>query len=155
MEMLAGTSARIRNIERLMFADQVYALDVDGIAGQAYRIYQAAFNRAPDQAGLGFWIGQMDRGTPLLKVAEAFGGSAEFISLYGTSLPDRAFAQTVYQNVLHRAPDAGGLDFWVQALQNGASRAEVLVQFSESAENTSALAEIIGSGFFYQTIWPV
>jgi hypothetical protein len=150
---LDGTAVRIRNIERLMFLDQVVALDVDGIAGQAYRLYQAAFNRVPDQGGLGFWIGKMDHGVSLFDAANAFVGSAEFTALYGGALSDTAFAQTLYQNVLHRAPDAGGLDFWVHALQSGYSRPELLVWFSESAENQSALADIIGSGITYQSIW--
>jgi hypothetical protein len=152
--LLDGTSARIRDIERLIFADQAYALDVDGIAGQAYRLYQAAFNRAPDRAGLGFWIGVMDGGTSLLNVADAFVGSKEFIQLYGSALPDTEFVQTLYQNVLHRSADKGGLDFWVHHLLGGVSRAEVLMNFSESLENKMALAEIIGSGFTYQTVGP-
>lgn len=152
--LLAGTAARIQNIERLQFLDQVYALDVDGIAGQAYRLYQAAFNRAPDQSGLGFWIGKMDGGTSLNDVANEFIKSAEFSIRYGASPQDTAFVQTLYQNVLHRSPDTAGFDFWAHALQSGASRSEVLIQFSESPENKAALAEIIGSGFTYQNIWP-
>lgn len=146
-------SARIRNIERLIFTDLSYALDVDGVAGQAYRLYQAAFDRAPDLPGLGFWIAQMDRGVAALEVADAFVRSPEFTRLYGTTLQDTAFVQTLYQNVLHRSPDAEGFDFWVHALQSGVSRADVLLQFSDSPENQSALAEIIGSGFIYQSIW--
>jgi hypothetical protein len=37
-------------------ATRAVALDVDGAAGQAYRLYQAAFDRAPDKNGLGYWI---------------------------------------------------------------------------------------------------
>ena len=34
----------LANIQRLQFTDEIVALDVDGNAGMAYRIYQAAFN---------------------------------------------------------------------------------------------------------------
>jgi Ca2+-binding RTX toxin-like protein len=40
------------NVERLQFTDKTVALDINGTAGQAYRIYQAAFNRTPDNGGL-------------------------------------------------------------------------------------------------------
>lgn len=147
--MLSGAHDRLRNIERLQFPDQVYALDVDGTAGQAYRLYQAAFDRQPDQAGLGFWIQQMDKGVSLNTVAQAFVGSAEFTSKYGAAQTDSAFIQAIYQNVLHRAPDGEGFNFWNNAMQAGVSRQEVLVHFSESAENKEALAGVIGSGFTY------
>ena len=32
------------------------ALDINGTAGQVYRLYQAAFDRKPDLVGLGYWI---------------------------------------------------------------------------------------------------
>ena len=44
------------NIERLRFTDATLAFDTAGNAGQTYRLYQAAFNRTPDLAGLGGWI---------------------------------------------------------------------------------------------------
>ena len=38
----------------------------------------------------------------------------------------------LYQNVLGRAPDAAGLNFWTGAMRAGQSRADVLLGFSES-----------------------
>ncbi|MBC7455843.1 MAG: VCBS repeat-containing protein, partial [Massilia sp.] len=37
----------LANIERVVFSDSAVALDIDGTGGQAYRLYQAAFNRVP------------------------------------------------------------------------------------------------------------
>lgn len=153
LNMLSGNRDTIRNIERLQFGEQIYALDVDGNAGQVYRLYQAAFNRVPDQTGLGFWIGHRDGGLPLQTVAQAFVESSEFRSLYGSALSNTAFLQAVYQNVLHRSPDAAGLHFWTDALQSGASRPSILVDFSESVENKAALASLIGDGFSYLNTW--
>ena len=42
----------VTNAERLEFSDAVVAFDVNGTAGFAYRLYQAAFDRTPDVAGL-------------------------------------------------------------------------------------------------------
>ena len=44
------------SVERLEFADGFVYFDVNGVSGQAYRIYKAAFNRTPDNDGLKFWI---------------------------------------------------------------------------------------------------
>ena len=51
------------------------------------------------------------------------------------SLDNVGFTTLLYNNVLDRVPDEPGLDYWVNDLVNGATRAEVLVGFSESLEN--------------------
>ena len=124
-----------------MFNDGQVALDVDGAAGQAYRLYQAAFDRAPDLEGLGFWIGAMDKGVGLQDVARSFVASAEFTGRYGPTT-DAQFLDLLYQHVLHREPDAAGFQFWNDALQAHVPREAVLASFSESAENQ---AQVIGS----------
>lgn len=146
VSVTGGTGAvqdTLVNIERLQFSDVTLAFDINGTAGQAYRLYQAAFNRTPDEPGLGFWIKAMDNGTSLDQAAVGFVGSKEFTDLYGANPSDSQFVQALYQNVLHRAGDAAGYDFWMAAIQqHGASRAQVLSNFSESAENQ---AQVIGS----------
>jgi hypothetical protein len=139
----------LAGIERLMFNDVNVALDIKGIGGQAYRLYQAAFDRAPDQAGLGFWIGAMDRGASLGDVAAAFIGSNEFQRLVGATATHDQFVDALYRNVLDRAADSGGGAYWRQALAGGASRADVLAAFSESPENQDNVVAVIGNGFAY------
>jgi Domain of unknown function (DUF4214) len=46
----------------------------------------------------------------------------------------------LYQNVLGRAPDPAGLAAWVAVLDGGASRGQVLLGFSESAEYKAGTA---------------
>jgi len=140
----------LSNVERLQFSDATMALDISGTGGQAYRIYQAAFNRTPDSTGLGFWINAMDHGASLKAVADGFVHSDEFSSIYGAAPSNTDIVNRFYQNVLHRAGDAGGIAFWVGKLDSHeASVAEVLTGFSESTENQTALASVIGNGFFY------
>jgi HD superfamily phosphodiesterase len=138
----------LANVERLQFSDQTVALDIDGNAGEAYRLYQAAFGRTPDKAGLGFWIHAMDHGETLAEVASGFIGSAEFAAKYGADLGDAAYVDALYANVLHRAADAGGVDFWMHTLQLG-SRAQLLVDFSESQENQAQVIAAIQDGIGY------
>jgi serralysin len=137
-----GTDTLI-NIERILFSDTALAFDIDGIAGQAYRLYQAAFNRQPDLHGLGYWINYMEKGLGLTDVSWCFQASTEFQSLYGTNVSNAQLLTLLYQNVLHRAPDAAGFDYWMNILDTGQqSRPQILICFSESPENQ---AQIIGS----------
>ncbi len=140
----------LANIERVKFADATLALDSSGAGGQAYRVYQAAFNRTPDASGLGFWISVLDSGASMKDVANGFVASAEYKALYGSNPTNAEIVSKYYENVLHRTPDSGGYNFWLGVLDNGfATKAEVLASFSESPENQSALATVIGNGFVY------
>jgi hypothetical protein len=142
----------LTDIERLEFSDKMVAFDIDDTAGQAYRIYQAAFNRTPDEGGLGFWIEQMDNGASLKQVATAFINSAEFKALYGANPTNAQLVTLLYNNVLHRDPDQGGFNYWMNQLNNGMPREEALIGFSESFENKVALMAFdmdsnIGEGY--------
>jgi hypothetical protein len=145
----AGNHATLSNVERIAFSDGMVALDVHGAAGEAYRLYQAAFDRTPDKAGLGYWIAAMDKGMSLTQAAAGFTGSAEFANLYGAHTSDTQFVQALYQNVLHRAGDSAGADFWMHALASSVTRADVLANFSESTENQAQVIGTIQNGIDY------
>ena len=153
----SGTDA-LFNIERLAFADKHVALDVDsGTAGQAYRMYRAAFARTPDEPGVGFWIARMDGGVTLQQMADGFQASPEFLALYGGSNPSNVvFLTKLYSNVLGRNYDQAGFDWWLNQLNTveSVSQTVVLVHFSESVENRAAVAEVIGNGFAYDPWTP-
>ncbi len=144
-----GGVDQLINVERITFADESLAIDVNGSAGQAYRLYQAAFDRQPDLGGLGFWIHAMDQGgASLREVAFDFTQSAEFASSYGGSNPSNAdFITKLYSNVLHRAPDPGGYQYWIDTMAHGASRQELLADFSEGFENAGSVLPAIQDGF--------
>lgn len=143
-----GTDTLV-NIERLQFSNTNVAIDVAGHGGQAYRLYQAAFNRTPDVAGLGYQMNALDTGMALSQVAQNFLDSPEFSATYG-GLDTGQFVTQLYANVLHRAPDTGGFAFHIGNLSSGANtRADVLVGFSESPENQVALIGTIQNGMAY------
>ncbi|WP_322402232.1 DUF4214 domain-containing protein, partial [Massilia luteola] len=138
------------NVERIHFADTAVALDVDGNAGKAYRIYQAAFDRTPDLAGLGFWLKAIDDGARVEDVAAGFIASDEYRNTYGSDLGATDLVTRYYENILHRAPEAAGLDYWAGVLTHkDATVADVLAAISESAENVTGVATVIGNGFQY------
>jgi hypothetical protein len=140
----------LQGVERLAFADAAVALDLDGIAAQAYRLYRAAFDREPDAGGLGFWIARLDAGLPLQDAANGFINSSEFSDLYRNAAGNGDIVMRLYHNILHRDPDPVGYQFWVDVLDNKqASLQAVLASFSESKENVEAVAELIANGIVY------
>jgi Ca2+-binding RTX toxin-like protein len=143
-----GASDTLVNIQRIQFVDGYLATSPTDTAGQVYRIYEATLNRAPDQGGLTNWVNSLNGGTSLQTVVNGFVGSQEFQTVYG-ALDNAGFVTLLYNNVLHRAPDAGGLANWVGFLTSGAmTRAQVVLGFSESAEDIAALAAPVQQGLW-------
>ena len=140
----------LETVKRITFSDSALAFDTDGIPGQLYRLYRAAFAREPDLGGLGYWISVAEGSNlPLLRIAESFIDSAEFKARYGT-LADQDFVTQAYRNVLNRSPDTAGLDYWTGLLTKGAlSRAQVLGSFADSPENRTQVASAIQYGVAY------
>jgi len=93
----------------------------------------------------------LDQGYALHEVANSFVISQEFKNLYGADLNNEGFITALYNNVLDRDPDQGGLDYWINDMENnGMSRADVLASFSESAENIANTDPLIELGVLYQ-----
>lgn len=136
------------NVERVRFDNGTLAVDINGNAGQAYRIYQAAFDRTPDAGGLKYWVNQLDKGASLTEVGWGFVQSAEFRSVYGSNPSNFDYVNRLYFNVLDRQGETGGMNYWVGELNKGVSRAYVLASFAESPENVAAVAPQINSGIW-------
>jgi hypothetical protein len=134
--------------ERLEFDDFTLALDLAGTAGQVYRLYQAAFDREPDLAGLSFNVDAVDDGQTIRSMAQYFSTSREFQALYGQNVSNAEFTETLYENVLNRTPDTSGYQYWNSQLSNGMSRGEMLLLFSDSAENVALVAPEIQGGIW-------
>ncbi|MBU1346183.1 MAG: DUF4214 domain-containing protein [Alphaproteobacteria bacterium] len=113
------------------------------------RLYDATFDRLPDTAGLAGWVGILDAGTASLQqIAAAFAGSAEFQQRYG-ALSNQQFVEQLYRFCLNREGDPAGISGWVTVIDNGMSRAEVLLGFSESPEHVALTAPLWSGGIRY------
>ncbi len=134
----------VPGLQHVTFSDGTGVLDPTGNAEAVTRLYQAALNRVPDRAGLDLFTNALSTNAVTISaLAATFTSSPEFISHYGT--PDSTgFVTQLYQNVLHRAPDAAGAQNFVNFLNSGGSRPDALVAIANSAENRINLRPIAG-----------
>lgn len=89
------------------------------------RLYWAFFNRDPDKSGAEYWIGVSNQGFSLDVIAEQFAVSQEFENTYG-STTNEEFLRIVYSNVLKRAADLSGFNYWMGQMTAGLSRGGVV-----------------------------
>jgi len=112
------------------------------------RVYQAAFGRVPDSSGLDYWVGVYNAGgnsvASLQAITAGFAGSTEFRNAYD-ALDNRGYVSALYANVLGRAGDAAGIDYWVGVLGSGVARSTVLREFASSAEFKATTDSLIDS----------
>lgn len=94
-------------------------------------VYQDVLKRSPDQAGLTFWVDQLESGqADNFEVGQGIWGSLEH---------RRQQVGNYYANILGRPADQSGLNFWVNRLLNGTDN-ELSVQagFYSSPEFVAA-----------------
>ena len=148
-----ATSSSLSSVQQTSGATTAFSvtnlvqhLDTSDAAASVFRLYEAAFGRQPDVSGETSWLKALLGGQTLTDIAGQFATSAEFASLYGANANDQAYVTALYTNTLGRAPDATGVSYWADILSHGMSRAQVLVNFAESAENVAHVAPLIGQG---------
>ena len=135
---------RTSDIEEVF--DQVTGLNTD--SGKMFRLYNAAFARLPDRNGLQYWIEKYSSGeNDERAVASSFLISDEFAQRYGSNVSESIYVNNLYKNVLGRDADNNGMIYWLGQLNSGAeTRYEVLLGFSESAENKALFTDMTGFG---------
>jgi len=133
-----------------VFNRDSYLEDVSSIG----RLYQASFNRVPDGGGLNDWVHYWENGWELSNIAEAFLQSEEFKTLYGEDSTNENYVLSLYNNTLGREPDAEGYNSWLGVLNNEVmTRADLLVHFSDSAENIERTQELFSQLSFDGNLW--
>lgn len=103
-------------------------------------LFEAALGRKPGEAGLNYFVSDVRGGQTLQQIANSFYLSEEFRNNF-ESFTDEAYIEQLYHNVLDRAPEQQGLEYWLDQLQAGLSHADILVSFADSAENRSNSAD--------------
>ncbi len=120
--------------QRIRFSDITMSFDTKGNPGAAYRLYYAAFNRAPDHAGLGFWLKALDAGVSLEAIAGMMVDSVEFAGMYAPSISHEELVRAFYKNLLRKDGNPTEIADWQAKLSSkSATRAQVLAAVSSSA----------------------
>ena len=142
----------ITGFKRLVFDDGVLALDtgVGDTAGQAYRMYQAAFARTPDMPGVAYHMNDMEsNGLSIKQIATNFMASPEFKEKYGEDQGDTDYINALYKNVLGRSASEDEVSWYQEKFDSGIyDRAQTLVNFAESPENVSLVSMQIVDGIW-------
>jgi subtilisin family serine protease len=106
----------------------------------ATELYLGFFGRAPDTAGLAYWASQIASGQTPVSVAAGFAQSAEFHAQYD-NLSASAQVNQIYQDILGRAPDAAGAQYWTTQLQTGTAIGQVVWDVVNAAFNEIGTAD--------------
>ncbi len=135
-----------------------YAEEFQQTVAPVARLYLAALDRIPDSAGLNFWVNRFRQGATLVQLGTEFVNSDEFQMRFGFNLTDSQFVDQLYRNVLKRAADSEGLNYWIGQLRF-MSRGQLLVAFSESPEYISQTAfdiqiALLFEGLFKRALTP-
>lgn len=130
-------SDTLTNISQAKFSDYTLVFDKTApIDTTVYQLYQAAFARTPDNGGFRFWTEAAEKqGLSPLQLANNFSSSHEFLQKFGQNPTNLDYVTKLYTNVLGRAPDKGGLDYWTHQADAGRSHEQLLVDFATSQEN--------------------
>ena len=103
--------------------------------------YLGILTRDADVGGFEGWLGALLAGVSREQVVQVFLGSGEFQSRFGSNLTNAQFVERMYNNILLRSSDPGGLNGWVQALNSGqVTRAQLALSFLDSGEFQSLSA---------------
>jgi len=140
----------LQNFNRVIDLEQSQISDLS-------ELYIAYFNRAPDALGLSFWGTSYSNGLDIRDIASLFGSSEEAQITYPTSVSNREFVGTVYDNVLGRSPDEGGLVFWIDALDDGAVAKEQLILYilngvPDGSADRAYLDQKVDIGIYFSVI---
>jgi len=78
-------------------------------------LYIATFNRAPDKAGIDYWVN--NSGLNVNEIAASFFDQKETQELY-KGYNNHEFIKAVYKNLFNREPDSAGWQYWESELNN-------------------------------------
>lgn len=97
-------------------------------------LYVSMFNRAPDEEGLNFWLDYaqtlgLNDFELMDEIAAGFASHPAFSAIYG-SLSNADFVKELYMNIGGNLGDPTGRKYWVDQLNLGAPRSEVVAEFT-------------------------
>jgi len=100
------------------------------------RLYVATFERAPDKAGLDYWVN--NSGLNLEGIAESFFDQPETQQTYPSGTSNHEFIKSVYEHLFNREPDSAGWQYWEDELnQNHIKKSQFILAIINGALATT------------------
>ncbi|MGD9885765.1 MAG: DUF4214 domain-containing protein [Reyranella sp.] len=123
------------HIEKAAFSEGTLCVQAASDTGLGIAaLYNGLLFRNADGGGYGYWTTEAANGASLGGIGANFLASTEFADGAGM-LDNAAFIDEVYQNLLHRAPDAGGAAYRSAELASGAlTRAGLVISIDHYIE---------------------
>ncbi len=127
-QLFLGRSNDLRQLDRAVWRADYHGFGpfIDDLAtsdewaGQIVdEIYQGVLDRPAEEEGRRYWIGKLRDGLRTQDLGALFYSSPEYVLAAGSN---EGYVTRLYQALLHRLPDADGLDYWVSRLENGSAR---------------------------------
>ncbi len=81
------------------------------------KLYIATFDRAPDSAGLDYWV--VSSGLSLEGIAQSFFDQDETKTKYPDGYTTEEFIASIYTNLFKRSADTAGSAYWTAELESG------------------------------------
>ena len=127
------------------FADScaVYGItpfwEEDAVQAFVARFYRFCLGREPDPNGLNYWATSLLNGSQTgAGLAYGFVFSQEFLDMHTTN---EQYLNTLYNAFFSRVPDQTGFQYWLNQLNAGVSRQNVLDGFTHAQEFSDLCAE--------------
>ena len=104
------------------------------------KIYVGYYDRAPDPAGLQYWIDRAEAGMTLAEIAQSFSVQSESTAKYPyLATPDvvsaESFIVSIYNNLFNRAPDDAGKAYWLGELAAGKPVGQMIIDIMSGAKD--------------------
>jgi len=135
-----GSTKTISNAEYLSFqkadgtVQSVVVNTHSEIESSVARMYEA-FGRFADKDGMEYWANEVTNGnSDLTHLAGSFLNTAEGQSIYAPDMGNSLFVSKVYAKVLNRNLDDESKEWWVNEMEGGMTKAEVMARIVNSDE---------------------
>lgn len=138
-QLLAGTS-RVQVVQTIWNSPEHRGTQVDNL-------YATFLRRPADAAGRQAYVNALMKGTSEVDLARQFLKSSEF---QAANASNADFVRALYQRVLGRAPDEGGLQGWTNALGTGVTRAQMVEMFIASREAYGRIVDSVYDNYLHR-----
>ena len=120
----------------LMLALPLQAQNAAAYRAQVQTMYVAYYGRPGDEGGINYWANQLAAvDGELSEIIDGFGNSDEFRDRFA-DLDSESLVINIYQQLLSREPDTGGLTFYVEKYDAGEfSLASIALRINDGAGN--------------------